>query len=321
MMKTAFSAVMLAAWAWCCAATAQTTAGPCPPQMQPPTQAQAQDAARVARDHGALWRITRNGTASYLFGTIHVGKLEWATPGPRLRAALAATDTIALEIDPTDPQMRMRMAGTNGNVPAPAIPTALAARLARRLDAACLPAQARPAIEGLHPVMQAVTLSVLEARWEGLDAGYGQEIALAGYGRAAQRQIVSLETPESQLAALLPTDGDEVRETIADMLDQLDKGATRRAISRLAQAWARGDLREIEQYEHWCECVLDDVDRKMLARLLDERNPVLAARIDALHRDGRKVLAAVGMLHMVGPNGLPALLRGRGFAVQRVPFH
>jgi uncharacterized protein YbaP (TraB family) len=241
-------------------------------------------------------------------------------PGPRLRSALAATDTIALEIDPTDPQMASRMGGTRGKVPAPSIPAALAERLSQRIDAACLPAHTRPAIEGMHPVLQAITLSVLEARWEGLEVSYGQEFALAGYGRAAQREIVSLETPESQLSALIPAGRDETQQTLASMLDQLDKGATRRSVARLARAWARGDLREIEQYERWCECVLDDVDRRMLVRLLDERNPILAERIDALHRKGRKVLAAVGMLHMVGAQGLPALLRGRGFAVERVAF-
>jgi uncharacterized protein len=319
-MKRVLRTAALAALAWCCGAAAQTPAGPCPPLFQPPTQAEVQTAARAARDRGALWRIRRDGVTSYLFGTIHVGKLEWTMPGPRLRAALAATDTIALEIDPTDPQMATRMAGARGNAPAPSIPAALAERLSRRIDAACLPAHTRPAIEGMHPVLQAITLSVLEARWEGLEVSYGQEFALAGYGRAAQREIVSLETPESQLAALISTDSDEIRKTLRGMLDQLDKGATRRSVARLARAWARGDLREIEQYERWCECVLDEVDRKLLVRLLDERNPILAERIDALHRQGRKVFAAVGMLHLVGPKGLPALLRGRGFAVERVAF-
>jgi len=128
MMQTMFRTAALAAWFFCGATTAQTPAGPCPPQLQPPTQAQVQAAARAARDRGALWRITRDGSTSYLFGTVHVGKLEWTLPGPRLRSALAATDTIALEIDPTDPQMASRMAGTRGKAPPPSIPEALAER-------------------------------------------------------------------------------------------------------------------------------------------------------------------------------------------------
>jgi hypothetical protein len=107
---------------------------------------------------------------------------------------------------------------------------------------------------------------------------------------------------------------------VASSLDQLESGATRRAITRLASAWDRGDLDELAQYERWCDCVLDDADRRLMHRLLDERNPLLAERIDALHRDGHKVFAGVGVLHMVGPQGLPALLRARGFQVERVAF-
>lgn len=292
----------------------------CPPDVPAPTQDQLQAAARTARDHGALWRLQRNGSTSYLFATIHVGKLEWVMPGPQVRAALAETDTMALELDPSDPQVMARLSDASRSSDAPALPAALAERLARQMAAACVPELARPLLEALHPVMKAVTLSILEARWEGLDAAYGLEMALAGFAHASQRRIVSLETPESQLAALMPVGADETRQMIVASLDQIDQGSARRAAGRLAAAWARGDMRELEHYERWCECALDDADRRMQARLLDERNPLLAERIEALHRQGRKVFAAVGALHMVGHAGLPALLRARGFAVERIAF-
>ncbi|HET9823144.1 MAG TPA: TraB/GumN family protein [Burkholderiaceae bacterium] len=290
----------------------------CPPMPIAPSTADIQAAAVQARDRGALWRLTRDGRSSYLYGTIHVGRLAWAMPGPQLRAALGGTDIVALEIDPTDPQLAPRLAAPAA---APAtLDAALGQRLARRLDAACLPAPARTAIAGQHPALQAITLGVLEARWEGLDAGYAQEFMLAGLARAAQRRIVSLETPESQLAALLPRDEAELRHMLEQALEQLERGQARRAIARLAAAWERGDLEELAAYERWCECAIDEADRRALARLLDERNPGLAEGIDALHRAGGRVLAAVGALHMVGPKALPELLRARGYAVERVVY-
>jgi uncharacterized protein YbaP (TraB family) len=302
------------------AAIGQSAAPSCPPQMAQPTPEQIQAAASTARDRGALWRLTRDGRASYLFGTIHVGKLDWVMPGPQVREALKVTDTLALEIDPTDAAMAARMARPQGDAPLPTLPAALKTRLARGFDAACLPAQMRPALEAQHPVMQAMTLTALEARWVGLDVGFAQEFALAGFARAAQRRIVSLETPESQFAALVPKDAAELNKAIASLLDQLDKGAGRRTIARLAAAWERGDLDEMAAYERWCECVLDDADRQLMARLLDERNPGLADRIDALHREGTRVFAGVGALHMVGPKALPQLLRERGFQVERIAY-
>jgi len=301
-------------------AAAQPAPAACPPQMQPPTADEVQAAQQRARDRGALWRITRDGHSSYLYGTIHVGKLDWAIPGPQLREALRSTDLLALEIDPTDAEMMARAARPQpGGVPA-AISDAHQRRLARRLDAACLPREVRPAIDSQHPVLQTMTLAVLEARWEGLDVGYSQEFALAGFARAAQRRIVSLETPELQFEALMPRTDAELRAAIGSALDQLEKGTARRTIARMAAAWERGDLDELAAYERWCECIEGDNDRRQMARLLDERNPGLADRIEALHRDGDRVFAGVGALHMVGPKSLPALLRAKGFQVERVAF-
>ncbi len=298
---------------------AQSPAAACPPQMQAPTNDQIQAAAQAARDRGALWKLTRDGRTAYLFGTIHVGKLEWVMPGPKVRAALTASDTLALEIDPTDAQMIERMARATAGAPV-ALPAALKARIAKGFDGACLPAQVRPALDAQHPVMQAMTLSVLEARWEGLDVGYAQEFMLAGAARAAQRRIVSLETPELQIAALMPQDSAELPKMIEGMLDQLERGSGRRAIARLAAAWERGDLDDMAAYERWCDCVLDASDRRQLARLIDDRNPGLADRIAALHAEGARLFAGVGALHMVGPQGLPSLLVARGFAVERIMY-
>jgi len=303
-----------------CGAQAQSTPAACPPQAQAPTPEQMQAAQQKARDRGALWKITRDGRSSYLFGTIHVGKLDWAMPGPQLREALKATDTLALEIDPTDAEMRQRLAQPQVGGAPPALSDALKRRMARGIDAACLPREVRPAIEGQHPMLQALTLAVLEARWEGLDVGYAQEFVLAGFARAAQRRIVSLETPEGQLGALLPKTAAELQHAVGSALDQLEKGTGRRTIARLAAAWERGDLDELAAYERWCECIVDDNDRKQMTRLLDDRNPGLADGIEAVHREGARVFAGVGALHMVGPKALPALLRAKGFQVERVAF-
>jgi uncharacterized protein len=90
---------------------------------------------------------------------------------------------------------------------------------------------------------------------------------------------------------------------------------------RLAQSWADSDLKTLQTYESWCECVNTMADRAALSRLLDERNPGLADSIAALHASGKHVFAAVGSLHMIGPSGLPALLTRRGFKIERIDLH
>ncbi len=297
---------------------AQTPPSACPPVAQMPTTTELQAGLDAARDRGFLWRISRDGRASWLYGTVHIGKLAWAFPGPQVRAALVGADALALEIDLTDPAMTAQL---STQLRAPTTPVALPAELVQRIQqqvaAACLPEQA---LAGLHPVMQAMTLTVLAARWDGLDPSYAQELTLAGFARASNKTVVSLESVESQVSLLIPAQAEQAV-TLADQsLQQLEKGGARRVLARLAQVWERGLFDELGRYEAWCECALNDDERAFMRRLNDERNPALADAIAAQHVQRRSVFAAVGALHMTGPQALPLLLAQRGFAVERIVF-
>jgi uncharacterized protein len=289
------------------------TAAACPPVAQAPTPEQIEAAQRDARDRGFLWRISKQGRSSYLFGTLHLGRMPWVFHGPRLREAVAQTDTLALEIDLTDPAL-LQHPPAAATAPMP-LTDALRTRLSRQIAAACVP---ESALQRLNPLMQAITLTVLAARWEGLDASFAQEIVLATAARMQQRPIVSLESAQSQLAVLLPADAAESQRLLDQALEQLEKGRARPLLRRLAEAWAEGRFDEIENYESWCECADTPQDRAFLRRLNDERNTPMAERIDAMHAAGKRVLVAVGALHMTGEQGLPRLMAARGYTVQRL---
>ena len=290
-------------------------AAACPPQATAPTPQQVQDAQAQAKDRGFLWRVSKDGRTHHLFGTIHVGKLEWAFPGAKLRAALADAQTVAFELDPLDPAVQSSL--RNAGAGSAQLPAALGEQLARQLERACIPAQA---LAGLHPMMQAMTAMMVDAARDGLQVAYGQEFVLAGAAKARKLRTVSLETPERQLAAIIPNDPAQAERLLASTLEQMQSGLGRQVLLRMAAAWERGDLQEIEHYERWCDCVKTADDRAMLAALNDERNPAMAERIEALHREGQRLFVAVGALHMTGPQALPALLRSRGFRVERVDF-
>jgi hypothetical protein len=288
----------------------------CPPQAQAPTPQQMQAALARATDRGFLWRITRDGRTSHLYGTIHVGKLDWAFPGPKVRAALDTSQTLALELDPLDPAVQTDLRRADGGAK-PVVPPALAERLARQRDRACLPAQA---LAAMHPILQAMTVMLVDAARDDLHIAYGLEFALAGFARQRAIPVVSLETPQRQLDALIPKDAVQAERALASTLEQLDDGTARRVLKRLADAWERGDLATVEGYERWCDCIRSEDDRAALTTLNDGRNPELADKIAALHADGKRVFAAVGALHMTGAQALPALMAARGFRVERIEF-
>jgi hypothetical protein len=274
-----------------------------------------QEAASRARDRGVLWRVSKDGRTHHLYGTIHVGTLDWMFPGPKLREAMMAAQVVALEIDPTDPSVQAAVARA-GNMPRPELASALVERMKQQIERACLP----PALHTAHPMIQAITLILVEAMRANLRPEFAQELALAGFARARGVPVTSLETPERQIAALMPADPARIPTLMTRMLDQLEAGQSRRYLRRLTELWERGDLDELAGYERWCECVSTSEEKAMMAAINDDRNPQIADKITELHANGKVLLVAVGALHMTGPKSLTSLLTGRGFSVERVAF-
>ncbi len=283
----------------------------CPPALP---QSSAAEQAEPPRDRGLLWRATRDGRTLWLYGTLHVGKPHWKKLGPKVAAALRGSEVLALEIDPADPALADALAGV-------AQPRAFSAPLRQRLEQAYRRACMAPeALAALHPLLQATTLTVMEARWFGMDASYAMEHTLAQAARGAGRPVVALETPAIQIKALVPADEAEALALLEQNLAQLEDRTARRVLERLATAWERGDADTLADPARWCECTMSAADRALMARMTDQRNQALAAGIVAQHRAGRQVFAAVGALHMTGPKALPALLAQQGFHVERVAF-
>ncbi|MDO8905872.1 TraB/GumN family protein [Hydrogenophaga sp.] len=285
----------------------------CPPEPDPLSHELMQNAQQQATDRGFLWRISRDGRESFLYGSMHAGRSEWFALGPLVEASLSRAGVLALEIDLTDPAvldaLRSAMQG-----PARPLPSALMQSLRLAWAAECLPeaALAQGAVE-LH-VMQ---LAVAQAQRQGLFTLYGGESLLLMHSMSAQRPVVGLESVQTQLSALMARDDSEAATMVSEMLAELQRPRAARSLERLAQAWAIRDLKDLEAYAEWCDCLNTPTEREMYARLLDGRNPGLAESIERLHAE-ESVFAAVGALHMVGPQGLPSLLKARGFVVTRM---
>lgn len=279
----------------------------CPPPPLVPSAAQAATWAAQAPDRGLLWRITRDGHSSYLFGSLHLGKPDWAYPGPALRAAWAATEVLAVELDPADVGPALA-----GMPPAEPLAPAQARRMRAQAQAACL----SPAGLAALPVMlQLATLTLMEARRDGFDASFGQDQMLLDWARREARPVQSLETVQEQLEALAPAPA-ELTAVVDGALQQMQAGQVRAPLRKLAATWARGDLKVLADYPRWCACADTPAERDWLRRLNDDRNLNLAERIAALHGAGQRLLVAVGALHMTGPQALPRMLAARGFEVQ-----
>ena len=289
----------------------------CPPAVTQPTPEMIQSGMRNARDHGFLWRISKDGRTSFLYGTIHVAKLDWTFPGPKVSQAMQATDTVALEMDLLDADIQERMLKGMEAMRSVAMPEHLLKRMRQQAEAVCV---AYDAIANLSPELQVTTLTMMVGRRSGLEAGYAIDAVLAQIGHHAKKNVVSLETPEMQLQLLQMKDPQESISFVRDSLDELETGRSLKMLKRIAGVWEDADHSEMARFEEWCECLNTGIEREVMKRALDERNPALAEHIDALHSSGKQVFAAVGSLHMFGALGLPVLMAKRGYTVERVNY-
>lgn len=310
---------LLAGWAlW--SATAAAADPACPPPAPEPTELQIAQAQAQARDRGFLWRITKSGRVTYLYGTLHVGKLEWSFPGPQVKAALHASDVLALEIDLSDPDV-MAVA-QQGMATAPHVkplPAAMVDRFRAQMRAACLPQpMQQQLLDKLSPAFAMSTLVVLSARQDGLEARYSSDLMLSRMAHAARKKVISLEDPASQLALLSPGSGSSALETLEQGLQSLENNSAQRSMRRVARVWAESRFEELQRFSQWCECMDTPEQRKVMKKILDDRNLLMSERINQLHEDGHNLFVAVGSLHLVGPMGLPTLLERRGFQIKRI---
>lgn len=275
------------------------------------------EAQRNARDHGFLWRISKDGHASYLYGTIHVGKYEWMFPGPQLAAVIRETDLVALELDLQDVDIQVKLSKGIAAMPHTRLNEHLKNRIKQQADAVCL---SYADIVNLPPEMQVTTLTSFEGRHQGLEPAYGIDVMLARMEHAAYKPVLSLETPELQLKVLQMNDSQDVISFVEDSMDDIESGRSLKMLDNIVQYWADSNYEKMENYAEWCDCLNTELDRSVMKRSLDDRNPSLANKIDELHKGKRKVLAAVGSLHMFGSGGLPALMEKRGYKVERIHF-
>ena len=289
----------------------------CPPPA-PTIESLKPDQLRAeVRDRGFLWQLTRDGRSSWLYGTVHVSRPEWLLPGPRVQAALLGSEVLALELDPADPELPKIFMAPGDVARNARVLAGLQPRLAQAAASACVSA---PALAAMRPILQVTTLSLADGRRDGFHPELAVDAVLWGFMQRLGRPIVALESPASQLQALVPESEADERVLLAQSLEELESGAGRRSLGRLLQAWADNDLSALTTYQQWCECMDSPEEQRYLQRLNDERNGPIADRLLALHAQGKRFFAAVGALHMTGPQALPALLRARGFDVRPVPL-
>jgi uncharacterized protein YbaP (TraB family) len=247
----------------------------------------------------------------WMVGTIHAlpASVEWRTPA--IETVVKDADLLVVEIAALDDGVALArsfadLSRTPGLLPLEErLPAELRPRLADMMARGDLvPAQ----FLGTETWAAALTLARVDAAG---DPANGVDRALIAEfegrpvreleGAAAQLAIFD-RLPEAQQRAMLAA---VVRESAAAARDP----------ERLQRAWLKGDTATIEASTR--EGVL--ADPAVREALLTARNRRWAAALAPLLAEEPRPLIAVGTAHLVGPEGVPALLEAQGYRVRRIP--
>lgn len=271
----------------------------------------------LATDRGALFRVTGGGHSMYLFGTMHVGLAEFYPLEPRIAQAVAGASTLALELDPAvAPGVAEKAMREHGMAAAgQAIPPALAARLARVLDQAGInPAVTAP----LKPWLVATLLAMREYEAQGYRADLAVDTYLATLARVGKVKLLELESFDGQMSMFDQLSHAEQLRYLDESLAMIESGKQRAEIRQVVDAWRNADRGALDSLAERAQNDSSMAGRFVQQVLLDGRNGALADKLLQLLAREANTVAAIGVLHLLGKQSVPALMQAKGVTVERV---
>ncbi len=161
----------------------------------------------------------------------------------------------------------------------------------------------------MEPWLASLVLTVATIRGAHYDPMLGPDMVLQTEAAQDHKPILAFETIEQQLALIAPSDRKTGIESLASTLDDIIDEPT--LTDDLLAAWAAGDTNKL------AALLNGNIDKYPGARkaLLDDRNKAWVKQLKVLLKKKQTYFVTVGAGHLVGPLGVPALLRKEGYQV------
>jgi len=266
--------------------------------------------------HSFLWKASNRQNAVYLVGSVHMLTKAYYPLSPTLEAAFKESDLLVEEVDlaellaPTAQfQMLSRgMLPSNQTLDKVVSPSTLAL-VNKRVDTLGLPIEA---LMRFKPWSLALMMLGVEWQKAGFDAELGLDKHFYDRAQADGKAVQGFETADYQISRFDEMTMDQQDRLLAESLKELD--TEKASVIALANAWKAGDIATVERV------VLHDLkqDPQMYQRLLVERNRNWWPKLEALFNRRGHAFVVVGAAHLVGADGLIAMLRSKGYTVEQM---
>jgi uncharacterized protein len=260
-----------------------------------------------------LWKVTKGQGVVYLVGSVHMLTADFYPLAPALETAFKSSDLLVEEADLAEmlaPTAQFSLLA-RGMLPAGQTldkvvsPATLA--LVKSHSSVLGPLGTLDAVKQFKPWFLAMTLEALEWQKAGFDPSLGLDKHFYDRAQVDGKAVQGLETTEFQISLFDSMTPEQQDRFLAETLKDLDKETA--SVGKLASAWKAGDVAGVERY------VLQDMqnDPQVYERLLVGRNRTWLPKIEALFSRPRPTFVVVGAAHLIGPNGLVAMLKAKGY--------
>jgi uncharacterized protein YbaP (TraB family) len=268
-----------------------------------------------AADRHFIWKATGAQGSIFLVGSVHVLTAAYYPLPAVFNNAFEQCDLLVEEIDLADmlkpaAQMQLLSRGrlpTGTTLDSVLSPTTLAAVKKTVADLG-LPFEP---LRQFKPWMLELTLQAMVLQKAGFDNDFGVDKHFYDIALATKRSVQGLETVDEQISALDSTPPDVQDRTLAKTLDEMS--AVEKTVTEAADLWRAGDA------EGLVALMLPDLkaEPKVYEELLVKRNRAWMPKLETLLRRPRPAFVVVGAAHLIGPDGLVAMLRGKGYKVEQ----
>jgi len=272
---------------------------------------------RANETDGLVWQLQGPRGSVFIAGSMHLLRRERPALPAAIVKAYEESESLVMEIDADDiddqyiAQLMLRLATF---ADARSLPMITGEARWQKLQTLLARVQIPESFAAtLEPWGVAILLTSLEYARLGFDPEIGVEKQLQDLAARDRKPIAGLETPEFQIGLFdaLPMDEqlqllDMTLEDIGEMPDTVDE---------LYAAWRAGDLRALD-------ALLLEGYREMprlYADLVERRNRNWIAPIKALLKQDGDTLVVVGAVHLVGEQGVVAMLEREGLKPVRYP--
>jgi uncharacterized protein YbaP (TraB family) len=263
--------------------------------------------------HPALWTVHSKNATLYLLGSIHLlpANLVWHTP--EIDRAMESATTFVFEA-PLDEKGKAEVAEfvrKNGQLPkGTTLRSLLSAKMRADFEHALTAAHLQPEqLDNERPWLAAVVIDVAYLQRMNYIVADGVDLQVYAYAEANKKPIRTFETPEQQLSLFMPKDKKlELQEFDAELKEFQTEESS---IGAMIDAWSSGNAREVGRLMN--KSLESEPGAKKI--LIDDRNKAWIKTLDELLAVPGTYFVTVGTGHLVGPKGVPALLRAKGYTV------